>query len=125
MSNVQRICGQCGGSNVVEARYCAHCGFDSQSALPAPRSSLPLAIGQAALPVLIGAAGFAVRAGWRLLQSHWARQLAQQALATRPAQPPAPARPKRTMHIRSAWAVSDGQGNWKQGMSEHTIELDD
>lgn len=131
MSNVQRICNQCGGSNPVEARYCAHCGFDSQSMLPAARSALPLSLGQAALPVLIGAAGLAVRAGWRLLQSQWVRDLAQRALAPRTAQPPAPvppsapARPKRTMHIRSAWAVNDGQGNWRKGMSEHTIELED
>lgn len=127
MSQVQRICGECGGTNPVEARYCAHCGADSQAALPAPRTSLPVAIGQAALPVLIGAAGLAMRAGWRLLQSKWARDLAQQAVAPRPAQPPAtePARPKRTLHIRSAWAVSDGQGNWRRGVSEHTIELDE
>lgn len=127
MSQVQRICGACGRSNPVEARYCAHCGVDSQAALPAPRTSLPVALGQAALPVLIGAAGLAVRAGWRLIQSKWARNLAQQALTPHPTESPAPppARPKRTMHIRSAWAVSDGQGNWKRGMSEHTIELDD
>ena len=139
MGNVQRVCVQCGAGNPVEARYCAQCGYDSQAALPMPRESLPAVIGRAALPVLVGAAGLAVRAGWKLLQS----RLAQNALAKSqpaPSQPltvptprtevvhphPVPSRAaKRTIHIRSSWAVNNGNGVWQQGTSEHTIEVDD
>lgn len=137
MSNVQRLCPQCGEANPIEARYCAHCGYDSQAALPAPRLNLPAVIGRAALPVLAGAAGLVVRAGWRLLQSRLA-QASARPVPTSPApnvqQPLAPQsrsevilprRAKRTIHIRSSWAVNNGNGVWQQGTSEHTIELDD
>ena len=133
MNTIQRICTQCGHGNPVEARYCAHCGHDSQAALPAPRRALPAVIGQAALPVLVGVAGWAVRVGWKLLQARL-QQPARVGSA-----PPAlnlPARPlnmetlpasrgKRTIHIRSAWAVNQGDGVWRQGVSEQTIELED
>ena len=136
MSNVERVCGQCGGGNPVEARFCAHCGNDTQAALPAQRTSLPMVIGRAALPVLVGAASLVVRAGWKLLQN----RLAQATVSVPPAQktnapqPPAPQtrtdltvarRAKRTVHIRSSWAVNNGNGVWQQGHSEHTIEMDD
>jgi hypothetical protein len=130
MSNVQRVCVQCGEGNPVESRYCARCGYDSQSALPAPRVSLPVVIGRAALPVLVGAATLALRAGWKLLQSRVAQTPASP-LANVPPPPQtrkneAPTRQaKRTIHIRSAWAVNNGNGVWQQGTSEHTIELDE
>lgn len=139
MSNVQRVCVQCGQGNPVESRYCSHCGYDSQAALPAPRSNFPAVIGQAALPVLLGAASLVVRAGWKLLKS----RLAQASLSnTGPAngvQPPTVSQPtipiprndaasvrraRRTIHIRSSWAVNNGNG-WQQGSSEHTIEVDE
>lgn len=155
MSSVQRLCEQCGRPNPLDARFCSHCGYDTHGALPTQQVNLPAVISRAALPVLVGAAGLAVRAGWRLLQSQWTRDMAKQALdaaqshlqtkaqapqrtqppAPKPApQPPAtqitptqtPARQaKRTVHIRSAWRVSDGRGNYQQGMSEHTIEFND
>ncbi len=153
MSSVQRLCEQCGQPNPLDARYCSHCGYDTQTALPAREVNLPAVIGSAALPVLVGAAGLAVRAGWRLLQSQWARDLAKQALhaaqahveskaqtkpqVKTPAKPaptqitpappvqPATPRSKRTLHIRSAWRVSDGRGGYQQGTSEHTIEIND
>lgn len=163
MSSVQRLCEQCGRPNPLDARYCGHCGYDTHGALPAQQVNLPAVIGRAALPVLVGAAGLAVRAGWRLLQSQWARDMAKQALnaaqshvqskaqapqqpqpsASKPAPQP-PAKPastqiapapsatprsaphaKRTVHIRSAWRVSDGRGGYQQGMTEHTIEIND
>jgi hypothetical protein len=137
MSNVQRVCVQCGEGNPVESRYCAHCGYDSQSSLPAQRVNLPAVIGRAALPVLVGAAGLVARAGWKLLQNRLAqaRPITVPATSTpkapQPIQPQArpevtsPRRAKRTIHIRSAWAVNNGNGIWQQGTSEHTIELDD
>ena len=140
MSDVQRICARCGHSNPLDSRYCAHCGDDSRANLPAAQSSLPMVIGRAALPVLATAAGLALRVGWRLLQHRLARPArpggTRTPVAATPAQPapsnvPAqvttvPARsPRRTIHIRSAWAVSDGRGGWQEGVSEHTIEVDD
>jgi hypothetical protein len=94
-----------------------------------------MVIGRAALPVLATAAGIALRAGWRLLQNRLAGRPqgpapvapASSATAGVPARvttPPVVAN-RRTIRIRSAWAVSDGQGGWREGVSEHTIELDD
>ena len=142
MSNVQRLCMQCGEGNPVESRYCARCGYDSQAALPAPRVSLPVVIGRAALPVLVGAAGLVVRAGWKLLQNRLAQASASSLQTIQPnsaqpnvpqpnvAQPPVPQpradvtssrRAKRTIHIRSAWAINNGNGVWQQGTSHQTI----
>jgi len=133
MSNVQRVCVQCGQGNPIEARYCAHCGYDSQSALPAPRTSLPVAIGRAALPVLVGAAGVAMRIGWQLLQNRLSQPPAPKTQATTPqsgvSQPRVDVMPsrraRRTIHIRSSWAVSNGNGVWQEGTSEHHIDMDE
>ena len=49
MSNVTRICTQCGHGNTLDARYCAQCGYDSQANLPAvPQVNLPALVGKAA-----------------------------------------------------------------------------
>jgi hypothetical protein len=135
MSEVQRICAQCGEAGPLAARYCPHCGADSQAALPAPRSTLPLALTKAALPILAGAASLALRAAWKLLQSRMSATVTEQAVQSlrtaRSAQPPAPLaqapvhRPHRTIRIRSAWAVTDGNGVRRSGVSEHQIEIDD
>lgn len=134
MSEVQRICVQCGYANPLESRYCARCGHDSQGALPALRPALPVVIGRAALPVLVGAASVALRVGWKLLQqraAHAARaQPAPQSLQVtpRPAAPPVsrPAgRARRTIHIRSTWATGDANGVWQQGSAEHFIEIEE
>lgn len=137
MSNVQRVCVQCGGGNPVEARFCAHCGYDTQAALPAPRTSLPVVIGRAAVPVLVGAASLMVRAGWKYVQSRLAQATVNVNAPVNAPKPPigvsqasprseaiAPRRAKRTVHIRSSWAVNNN-GVWQQGHSEHTIEMDD
>jgi hypothetical protein len=129
MSEIQRICVQCGQTNPLETRYCARCGYDSQGALPAQRTSLPAVIGSAALPVLVGAASLAVRMGWKLLQSHLAQNAAPQSphaapLASRAEVTAAP-RTRRTIRIRSTWSMGDANGVWRQGASEHIIELDD
>lgn len=129
MSKVERVCVVCGEGNPVEARYCARCGYDSQSALPVQRSNLPAVIGQAALPVLIGAASLVMRAGWKLLQSRMAQQPAPTVSKPETYQPRPEAtvsrRPKRTVHIRTSWAVNNGDGVWKQGNAEQTIEFED
>ncbi|MCE7990163.1 MAG: zinc ribbon domain-containing protein [Caldilinea sp. CFX5] len=133
MSEVQRICPQCGEAGPLTARYCLHCGADSQAALPAPQSSFPLALTKAALPILAGAASLALRAAWKLLQSRMTATVTEQAVqslrAARNAQPPAPItppeRPHRTIRIRSAWSVTDGNGVRRSGVSEHQIEIDE
>jgi hypothetical protein len=145
MSEVRRICALCGEAVPLEGRYCARCGYDFESALPAQQNNLPINMTKAALPVLAGAATLALRAGWKLAQSQWARDTARnfldmafnrvQSVAQQPAQPPAepkptsPAEParraRRTIHIRSSWAEGDAKGVWRQGTSEHKIEIDD
>lgn len=139
MSEVQRICPQCGEPGPLTARYCPHCGTDSQAALPVPSSTLPAMLTKAALPLLAGAASLALRAGWKLLQSRMAANVTanvtdralQSLRATPTTQLPArteqlpTARPHRTIRIRSAWAVTDGNGVHRSGYSEHQIELED
>ena len=80
MSEIQRICAQCGQSGALDTRYCPHCGYDVQAGLPAPRTNLPVTVAKAALPILAGVAGLAVRAGWRLLQSRLAQAAVQTAV---------------------------------------------
>jgi len=134
MSEVQRICPHCGEAGPLTARYCPHCGADSQSALPAPQSNFPLALTKAALPILAGAASLALRAAWKLLQSRMAANVTEQAVhslrtarntqSSAPITPPAQ-RPHRTIRIRSAWSVTDGNGVRRSGVSEHQIEIDE
>lgn len=134
MSDVQRICPECGGGSPLHAQHCPHCGYDSQSGLPMQRgNTLPMTLSKAALPVLAGAAGLALRAGWRLLQGRMAASVAEQASdqviqvpspTSQTGEPPA-RRPRRTIRIRSSWAVGDAHGSWQQGSSEHVIEFDD
>jgi hypothetical protein len=53
---------------------------------------------------------------------------AMTAPVAKPVQPitPAPAAaPRRVIRIRSSWAVGDGRGNWRQGASDHTIEINE
>ena len=75
MSEVQRICPQCSEPGPLTARYCPHCGADSQAALPVPSSTLPAVLTKAALPLLAGAASLVLRAGWKLWQSRLAAEL--------------------------------------------------
>ncbi len=135
MSDVQRICSNCGEAGPLSARYCPHCGNDSQAALPMQRANFPIVLSKAALPILAGAASLLLRAGWKLLQSRMAANVTETAVASlrtnRPAQPPmrteqpvAP-KPRQTIRIRSAWAVTDGNGVQRSGVSEHQIEIDD
>ena len=134
MSDVQRICPECGGGSPMHAQHCPDCGYDSQSGLPMQRTNtLPVTLSKAALPVLAGAAGLALRAGWRLLQGRMTTAIAQQTADQAIQVPPATRqpdeiqarRPRRTVRIRSTWAVGDARGAWQQGSSEHVIEFDD
>ncbi len=126
MSNVSRICPQCGHGNAMDNRYCAQCGYDSQSNLPVPQgTNLPAVIGKAAVPVLVGAASLALSAGLKLLQNALSKPAAQQ----QPIQVKSPStgevakRGRMTITIRTAWAVGDSSGRWEKGQSEQTIEL--
>lgn len=156
MGNVQRICKRCGVSGPLEARYCPHCGYDSQasdglgmtnqSQPPMNMKKIRAEIGKVALPILAGAASLALRAGWKVLQDRLANTSPEDAAAalrnltkpqstqqSRSTEPPtqrprtnvSTAKPRRTVHIRSSWAVGDSNGNWRRGTSEHTLEFDD
>jgi hypothetical protein len=136
MSEITRICSQCGQSTAIETRYCPHCGYDSEAGLPAPRAAnLPVIISRAALPVLAGAASLAIRAIWQLAKSRLTAaavdHTAHLAAKPKPVAPPAAPdnisptqRPGKTIHIRSSWAVGDANGIWQQGVSEHTIKVE-
>ena len=124
MSNVKRICGQCGHGNGMEARYCAACGADTQASLPATQgSNLPAVIGKAAVPVLVGAASLALSAGWKLLQGVLNRPAAQPPSVQAKSAPLVPARGRMSITIRTSWAVGDSSGRWEKGQSEQTIEF--
>lgn len=135
MSQVNRICPQCGGNVSLQARYCGECGYDTSRGLPVQRLNLPVQVGKAALPVVVGLAGFAIRSGWKLLQAQLAHAATQSAPAVqKPLTPRTPneikpvdptPRAGRTIRIRSSWIIGDGQGRWKQGNEEHIIEIDD
>lgn len=144
MSEVRRICAQCGAAVALDGRFCSGCGYDFENALPVSESNLPVALGKAALPMLVGAAGLMLRAGWKLAQSEWAKETARNVLDlafNRAAQPPAPppvqsaaqppsaaaasSRPRRTIRIRTNWAEGDANGVWRRGSSDQTIEIDD
>lgn len=123
MTELSRICPQCGKSFALEARHCSHCGYDMDAALPAVQNALPALVGKAAVPLLAGAASLALSMGWKLVQG----------MLTRPARPvsqpiqvrsasPAPGRMK--IRITTAWAVGDSNGNWREGRSEQTIEIE-
>jgi hypothetical protein len=131
MSEITRICAQCGQSSPLEARYCPHCGFDAQAGVPTSLAGrqLPAVIGRAAWPVLAGAGALVMRAAWKFLQHQLAQPFVRPPAPTR--QPPAPAtpaparRPRRVIRIRSSWAVGDANGVWRQGSSDQTIEIEE
>ncbi|MEZ4728041.1 MAG: zinc ribbon domain-containing protein [Caldilineaceae bacterium] len=135
MSEVQRICPECGEAGPLDTRYCPHCGADREAALPVQRSNLPLVLSKAALPILAGAASLALRIGWKVLQSRMTSAVTEKTVeslrAARASQPPAKAEqpplsnPRRTIRIRSAWAVTDGNGVQHSGVSEHQIEIEE
>ena len=125
MSEVRRICPQCGNAFPLDARHCIHCGYDMDTALPVPQSNLPELVSKAAVPVLVGAAGLVVSMGWKLLQGMLSQpaQPKQQPIRVRPSEPVQP-RSKFTVRITTSWAVGDSNGTWQEGRSEQTIELD-
>ena len=132
MAQVHRICASCGRDVPLEAQYCPHCGNDSRTGLPMRQASnLPMVVTKAALPVLATAGTLAARLVWRLLRARL-QQTTSLALRRQPEAPLAPdeekpitARTKRTLRIRTTWAVGDAQGLQRQGYTDQTIEFDD
>lgn len=134
MSDVSRVCAQCGGKVAIDSRFCGGCGYDTAGGLPVAQRNVPAQIATVALPVAASLAGWAVRAGWKLLRARL-EEMAKNppAPATqRPAPvsrsaPPAETggRTKRTVRIRSTWAVGDGKGVWRQGAEEHIIDIEE
>lgn len=134
MSDVTRVCSQCGGKVALDSRFCGRCGYDTSAGLPVQQRNLPAQIATAALPVAAGLAGWAVRAGWKLLRARLEEMAKNPPAVVSPRQQPAPrptappqesSRPRRTIRIRSTWAVGDGKGVWRQGAEEHIIDIED
>jgi hypothetical protein len=127
MSDVSKICPQCGGGNALDTRYCAHCGCDTQSALPMVQNNLPVVLSKAAVPMLAGVAGLALSVGWKLLTGMFNQTerppLKVERGETTAIQRAAPT-PRRTITIRTSWAIGDSSGAWRRGESEQTIEFD-
>lgn len=125
MTEVSRICPQCGNHFPLEARHCSHCGYDMEAVLPAPQSMLPALVGKVAAPLLVGAASLATSVGWRLLQTFLSRP-AKLSGPPIPQRTDAPVRSQGRMTIRitTSWAVGDSNGNWRKGHSEQTIEIE-
>lgn len=128
MSEVFRVCPNCGQDVAVTARHCGECGYNTQGGYPLEgRNNLPAVVAKVGLPVAAGLAGLALRAGLQLLQKQLPA-LAANALnrsASRPPAQPRRGRDSRVIHIRSKWAVGDQNGVWRSGEEEHTIEIDD
>ena len=135
MSDVSRVCSQCGGKVAIDSRFCGRCGYDTTAGLPIEQRNLPAQIASAALPVAAGLAGWAVRAGWKLLRNRLEEMTKNPPAvsALRPAPAPRRAnpdkkerlRPKCTIRIRSRWVIGDGKGIWRQGAEEHIIDVED
>jgi len=145
MSDVYRICSQCGKRmNEIDHRFCPDCGADSHADLSVPESSLAIAATKAALPILVGTVSLALRFGLKLLQSRAAISAAQNAstlsrfsasLATNNASTLSTdsgsgksnisKQGRRRIHIRTAWSMGDSNGNWRKGQSEHIIDIDE
>lgn len=132
MSEVFRICPECGGSVALSQKHCGACGYDGSSGQPLARRSLPATVVQAALPVVAGLTTLALRSGWRFVRKQLeARTMsgAEESPAPVVKAQPATAPPRRVsgrrIHIRSSWVVGDAAGNWQKGHAEHTIEIDD
>ncbi len=135
MSSVHRICANCGKDTPLQAQHCPHCGYDTQAGLPVKTTStLPMVMGRAAVPMLVTAGTLAARMIWKLLRERnlptaTAAFNIQEAPAAQPVARGEPqgvaARTRHSIHIRSSWAVGDASGIWRQGMTEHHIDIED
>ena len=124
MSEVFRVCPNCGQDVAMTARHCGACGYNTQGGYPLEsRNNLPAMVAKVGLPVAAGLAGLALRAGLQLLRKQLPT-LASNALS-RNAPQPRRGRGSRFIHIRSKWAVGDKNGVWRSGEEEHIIEVDD
>ena len=128
MSEVFRVCPNCGQDVAMAARHCSECGYNTQDGYPLERrNNLPAVVAKVGLPVAAGLTGLVLRAGWQLLRKQLPA-LAANALSQRAPRSPAQPRKRRGarfIHIRSKWAVGDRDGVWQSGEEEHTIEVDD
>ena len=132
MSTVHRICASCGKDVPLQAQHCPHCGYDTQAGLPVKSSSLPMVVGTAAVPMLVTAGTLAARLLWKLLRERSLPTATLKVQETPAPQPimrsepqPVAARSRRSIHIRSTWAVGDANGIWRQGMTEHQIDIEE
>lgn len=125
MTELSRICPQCNKSFPLEARHCSHCGYDMDATLPALQNNLPALVGKAAVPLLAGAASLAISMGWKLVLGMIKRPAkpTNQPIQVRDAKP-LQAQSRMKIHITTSWVVGDSAGNWREGRSEQTIEIE-
>ncbi|MCY3707315.1 MAG: hypothetical protein OXG26_00375, partial [Caldilineaceae bacterium] len=124
MSEVFRVCPNCGQNVAMAARHCGECGYNVEGGYPLEsRNTLPEVVAKVGLPVAAGLASFALRAGWKLLQKQLPA-LASNALSRNASRPPAQSRKGRSsrfIHIRSKWAVGDRSGVTARGGIANTV----
>ena len=113
MSDVSRVCSQCGGKVAIDSRFCGRCGYDTTAGLPIEQRNLPAQIASAALPVAAGLAGWAVRAGWKLLRNRLEEMTKNPPAvsASRPAPAPRRANPDKKERLRSVEHTSELQSH--------------
>ena len=67
MSEVFRVCPNCGEDVAMAARHCSECGYNTQDGYPLERrNNLPAMVARVGLPVAAGLTGLVLRAGWQL-----------------------------------------------------------
>ena len=125
MTQLSRICPQCSKSFPLEARHCSHCGYDMDATLPAVQNNLPALVGKAAVPLLAGAASLAISLGWKMVQGMLSRPAkpSAQPIQVRSAAP-VQTQSRTKIHITTSWVVGDSNGNWREGRTEQTIEIE-
>lgn len=140
MTEVYRICQNCGEQSQLSTSYCPHCGANVATGVPVTsQKHLPIPTGKALLPLAAGAVGLLARAAWKLVQSkeikqaalHAVEQVVQDKLSGQQGSKPAArtttvhTKSRRTIRIQSRWAVGNEAGVQRRGQSEHIIEIDD
>ena len=129
MSDIERICPECGAANAVDVHFCGACAAPlSSTALARRQSALPTTFEPKDAALAVGATGLAavaLRVGTVLV-----KQVAQMLADRRDDPAPAPLaerEPRRrpVMRIRRSWAIGDSSGLRQWGNEDITIYDED
>lgn len=125
MSDVERICPECGAANAVDVHFCGACAAPlSSRALARRESTLPAKIEPKNAALAVGATGVAavaLRVGTVLV-----KQVAKTLLDRERDDEPAPLAEREpegrpVMHIKRSWAIGDSTGVRQWGSEDITI----